>query len=274
MEHRQRWLTALIAIPLLLLVLLKGGHLSFVLLLLVINGLAQWEFLGLFQPESDGPRRLKSILLGSLLLISFCTAQRAAYLCNPTYPLFVLVWILFFLFLFYLISYGHIEDLARDLMVNTLGFLYVPFLLGHLIWLRYLPQGELWLVWLLAVIFAGDTAAFYCGKFLGKKKLYPQVSPGKTWAGAVGGIAVCLLVGWSVGNWLLAPRNGLGLVWLSLVLGLVGLLGDLFESMLKRQTQVKDTGQILPGHGGMLDRLDSVLFVAPAVVYVRLFFFG
>ncbi len=272
--HLYRWLTALIALPLLLLVLFKGGRAGFVLLLLIINGLAQWEFLGMFQPESDGVRRFKSIILGSLLLISFCTAQRAIYWCNPSGPLFVLVLIIFVLFLFYLISYGHIPDLSRDLMVNTLGLLYLPLLLGHFVWLRHLDQGEWWVLWLLMVIFAGDTAAFYSGQAWGKKKLYPQVSPGKTWVGAVGGIAACLLVGVWGGRWLFPKADVLGLAWLSLALALVGLLGDLFESMLKRQAQVKDASQLLPGHGGMLDRLDSLLFAAPAVVYARLFLLG
>jgi phosphatidate cytidylyltransferase len=272
--HARRWLTALIILPILVLALLKGGHFFFVLVLVVVNGLAQWEFLGMFQPQGDTLRRLKTIILGTLLLLSFCTAQRGVGLCNPTGPLFVLVALLFVLFLFYLFSYGHIPDLPQDLMINALGLLYLPLLLGHFLWLRYLPQGEWWVLWLLAVIMAGDTAAFYCGRTWGKTKLYAAVSPGKTWAGAWGGLAACLVVGLLLGKWLLAPVSLLGLSLLSLTLFLVGLLGDLFESMLKRQLQVKDASNLLPGHGGMLDRLDSLLFAAPAVVYARIFFFG
>ncbi len=274
MDHKLRWLTALIGIPLVLLVVLKGGHLGFVLFLLAINGVAHGEFLSMFQASRDKVRNFKSVVLGSLLLISFCTAQRAGNLCNPSYPVFALVFILFVLFLFHLVAYGHIENMTRDLMVNALGFLYVPFLLGHFIWLRYLPDGQFWVLWALAVIFAGDTAAFYCGRLWGKKKLYPEVSPGKTWAGAFGGLGGCLVVGVVLGARFLPLTTTRELVWLSLVLGVVGLLGDLFESMLKRQTRVKDTGQILPGHGGMLDRLDSVLFAIPALVYARLFITG
>ena len=195
-------------------------------------------------------------------------------MCNPSGPVLVLFLVLFALFLFYLITYGHIPDLSRDLMVNVLGLLYLPFLLGHFVWLRYLPQGEWWVLWLAAVIFAGDTAAFYTGRALGRRKLCPEVSPGKTWAGAVGGLLASLVVGVAVGRWFLPSMNFSGLAWLSLVLALVGLLGDLFESMLKRQARVKDAGQILPGHGGMLDRLDSLLFAAPVALYARLFLFG
>lgn len=268
--HLRRWITALVVLPLLLLILLKGGHLSFVLLLLVINGLGLWEFLTMFQPGSDAPRRLKAVILGSMLLISFCTASRG----GGSGTLFVLVFCLLALFLFYLFSYGHISHLGWDLAVNVLGLLYLPMLLGHFIWLRYLPEGEWWVLWLLSVIFAGDTAAFYCGRTWGKKKLYPQVSPGKTWTGALGGLTFSLAAGIGVGRWILPGVNSLGLGWLALVLGVLGLFGDLFESMLKRQVQVKDAGMVLPGHGGILDRLDSLLFAAPTVVYVRLFLFG
>lgn len=269
--HLSRWLTALVLLPVLVLVILKGGKVSFALALLLVSGLGQWEFLGMFQPQSDQPRRFKVIALGSLLLISFWTAQRAPYLCNPSGSLFILVWALFILLLFYLVSYGHIPELTWHLAVDALSLLYIPLLLGHLLWLRQLPQGEWWVLWLLAVMFAGDTAAFYSGQALGKKRLYPEVSPGKTWVGAFGGLAACLAAGLLAGKWWLPGIKPVSLGALALVLGLLGLLGDLFESMLKRQAQVKDASQILPGHGGMLDRLDSLLFAAPAVVYCRLF---
>ena len=118
--------------------------------------------------------------------------------------MFVLVWCLFVLFLFHLVSYGHIEQLTQDLAVNVLGLLYLPFLLGHLIWLRFLFQGEWWVLWFLLVILAGDTGGLLCGPDLGKNKLYPAVSPGKTWAGVWGGLAASLVVGVLVGKWLLA----------------------------------------------------------------------
>ncbi len=269
--HLRRWLTGIILVPLLLLVILKGGRLLFVVAVLLAGALGQWEFLGMFTPESDRLRRLKAIVLGSLLIISFCTAPRAPHWCNPSGPLFILVWCLFIMLLFYLVSYGHIPEPGRDLAVNALGLLYIPFLLGHMVWLRLLPDGPGWVVWLLAVVFSADTAAFYTGLSLGRKKLYPEVSPGKTWEGTIGGMAGAVIAGMVAGRWLLPEVKILSLASLALVLGLLGVLGDLFESMLKRQARVKDAGSLLPGHGGMLDRLDSLLFAAPAVIYARLF---
>ena len=266
--HLKRWLTALVLIPILILIILKGKRVGLVLAILVINGLAHWEFLGFFLQGVDPTRKFKVIILSSALVLSFCTVASHQ---GPAIPFVVLVGCVFALFLFYLMSYDHIQELAWDLAVNTLGLVYVPLLLGHFIWLRYLPQGEWWILWLLAVVCSGDTAAYYVGKTWGKKKFYPQVSPGKTWAGTFGGQVANVVVGVLVGRWLLPEEAILSLVLLSVFLGCIAFLGDLFESMLKRQARVKDSSSLLPGHGGMLDRLDSLLFTAPALVYARQF---
>ncbi len=268
--HQKRWLTALVLVPLVILVILKGGRLGVVLTLLGINGLAHLVFLGFFQQKAGLAKKVGLICLGSLLLLSFAmTAQPR----EKATPLLVLVACLFALFLFYLLNYGKTTELARDLAIDVLGLLYVPFLLGHFIWLRYLPRGEWWILWLIAVICSGDTAAYYSGKTWGKRKFYPQVSPGKTWAGTLGGLGANLVVGLLVGLWLLPEENTLSLGLLAMILGCLGLIGDLFESMHKRQAQVKDASSLLPGHGGVLDRLDRLLFSAAALVYARLFLF-
>lgn len=269
--HLRRWLTGLILGPLLLLIILKGSRPLFVLTVLGVAALGQWEFLQMSLPDTRPFRRLLAMAAGGLLVASFSLAPQAPPWGTPSGPMFILVWSLFALMLFHLAGYGRIPELSRDLAVNALGLLYVPLLLGHLVWLRFLPQGEWWVIWLLAVIFTADTAAFYTGLSLGRKKLYPEVSPGKTWEGTIGGLAAAVLAGLAVGRWLLPEMKMLHLAALALVLGILGVLGDLFESMLKRQARVKDASHLLPGHGGMLDRLDSLLFAAPAVVYARLF---
>ncbi len=151
----------------------------------------------------------------------------------------------------------------------TLTAGYTGFLLGYLISVRKLgdPEG-IRLIFLLAlVVWAGDSAAYYVGSRWGKHKLAPRVSPKKTWEGAVANVAGGLL-GAAVARWTFFP----GLAWphvaaLGCLLSMVGQLGDAFESVLKRGAGVKDSGTILPGHGGFLDRVDSIVFNGPVLFY-------
>jgi phosphatidate cytidylyltransferase len=131
----------------------------------------------------------------------------------------------------------------------------------------YLPRGSWWLLTALLGVWGFDTAAFFSGRYLGRHKLAPHISPGKTWEGVAGGLVLAVLAT------LLCTVLPLGIPWyLAIVMGLLvgaaAALGDLAESLIKRQFHVKDSGQIMPGHGGMLDRIDSLLF---AVIVVFLF---
>ncbi len=130
-----------------------------------------------------------------------------------------------------------------------------------LISIRQIPHGAHWVMWVLLICWAADIGAYFSGKAFGRRKLAPSVSPGKTWEGAVGGALLAVLV---CGG-LLAYAGFLEPVWLVLIVALVAvsIVGDLFESVLKRHSQVKDSGSLLPGHGGMLDRIDSILAAAP-----------
>jgi phosphatidate cytidylyltransferase len=166
--------------------------------------------------------------------------------------------------LVYLFRIKDIRASAGDVALLFLGLLYVPFLLSHLGLLRMMPHGTQWIFLLLVIVMAGDTGAYYVGSTIGKRKLYPVVSPNKSIEGSLGG-----LIGSMVGAFIAKATFFSGLsvfdcIAASLLLGALGQLGDLFESMLKRSFGVKDSGKIFPGHGGMLDRLDSILFAAPA----------
>lgn len=262
--HLKRWLTSLIALPILLYVLLRGGAFSFMLLLALVSSAAHWEFLMMCGLGRSTLEKTLGLALGLLLLLSFSSGR-------PYLPGFFLVLGMLALFGYYLVKYETFPNLLPELALSCLGLLYVPFLLGHFFWLWQLPQGRFWLLWFLLVIFAGDTGAYYCGRWFGKKKLYPQVSPGKTVAGAVGGLAASLSVGLGVGLWLHLPTGPGVLLGLALLAAVVGQLGDLFESMLKRRAQVKDSSGLLPGHGGFLDRLDSLSFTGAVLFYARLF---
>ena len=134
------------------------------------------------------------------------------------------------------------------------------------LWGWQVERGALWVLWLLAMLWLGDSGAYFVGRAIGRRKLAPTLSPAKTVEGAVANLALCLLVGWQGGVAL-----GLPLGWAiagGLGVGILGQLGDLFESALKRAVGVKDFGGILPGHGGVLDRFDSFLFSAPWVWWI------
>ena len=145
------------------------------------------------------------------------------------------------------------------------GILYIGWLLSYFVALRGLDGGRNWVFLALATNFASDTAAFFTGRALGKHHLAPNISPGKTWEGAIAGILGAIIV--SLLFTLLLPIS----YWQAIVLGLLvsvfGQLGDLVESLFKRNIGVKDSGRLLPGHGGALDRIDSVVFAGMVVYY-------
>jgi phosphatidate cytidylyltransferase len=150
--------------------------------------------------------------------------------------------------------------------------LYVGWLLGYLIALRGLDDGRSWVFFAILATFGSDSAAYFIGRLFGKQKLAPTISPKKTWEGAVGGlagaVAVSLLFLLPTPLKLTAYLNWWQLIIVGLFISVFGQLGDLVESLFKRNTGVKDSGNIFPGHGGMLDRMDSIVFAAVVVYYV------
>jgi phosphatidate cytidylyltransferase len=145
------------------------------------------------------------------------------------------------------------------------GILYVGWLLSHLVALRGLDDGRNWVFLALFATFGSDTAAYFTGRALGRHKLAPSISPGKTWEGAIAGILGAIIV--SLLFTMLLPLGYGQAIVLGLLVSLFGQLGDLVESLLKRNMGVKDSGSLLPGHGGALDRMDSVIFAGVVVYY-------
>lgn len=153
---------------------------------------------------------------------------------------------------------------------TVLGAAWVGFGLGHLLLLRDIPRHpQLAAFTVLIAVWAADTVAYFVGRMIGRHKLAPTLSPGKTWEGFVAGSAAAIFVTFVA---LYQDKDHFLLVWQAILLGLVIALaaaaGDLFESALKRDLQVKDTGRLLAGHGGVLDRIDSLLFALPAAYYL------
>jgi phosphatidate cytidylyltransferase len=176
--------------------------------------------------------------------------------------------------LYFLFSVKEIKTSATEFALVASGLLYVPLLLGHLVLARELLHGIQWIFLLLVLVMSGDTGAYYVGSSLGRTKLYPLVSPNKSIEGAAGGLAGSL-VGAFIARLTFFPELAVtDCLLTALLIGPLGQMGDLFESLLKRSFGVKDSGSIIPGHGGMLDRLDSILFAAPALYYYARYLFA
>lgn len=168
-------------------------------------------------------------------------------------------------------SYPRIER-PFDLCLRLLfGLIYCGFLAGHIMLILALDQGPHWLIALTVITTCSDSGAYFVGKSIGKHKLCPHISPGKTIEGFLGGIVSAALGGVIIGLILFPEMNLLTIALWAIPLSILGVLGDLSESIIKRATNTKDSGSILPGHGGILDRIDSLLFCGPAFYYILLF---
>ncbi|HHX13590.1 MAG TPA: phosphatidate cytidylyltransferase [Clostridiales bacterium] len=184
--------------------------------------------------------------------------------------------VLFWLFLFTVCSFLYIFRLERrqpiDGLVTLAGLIYVGFFSYHLVLLdRLVPAGMVWLV--LTGAFGTDIFAYFIGTAIGRHQLVPSISPKKTVEGAIGGVLGSVLLS-GIAGWLLFPHHWHHGLLIGLLSGIVSQLGDLSASVLKRHLGIKDFGQLIPGHGGILDRFDSIFFTAPVVYYYALLVFG
>jgi len=208
---------------------------------------------------------------------------------RPFSPAFALPFSIFLLFPFYLhrqdlipllffallllltlsTLYGdHAPSHSLEAIKNTLfGILYISFCLGHMILIRALDNSGLFVFFILATTWCGDTFAYYIGTLAGRRPLAPIISPNKTVEGALGGLAGSLVAGLLMRQFLISSLTIFDCVTASLVCGVFGQLGDLAESMIKRGLGAKNSGIVIPGHGGLLDRIDGVLFSGPAFYF-------
>jgi phosphatidate cytidylyltransferase len=168
------------------------------------------------------------------------------------------------LFIAWFASSRDVETALADISGTLFGVMYVAGLSGYFLLIREFEMGHAWILFLFVIVWLGDIGAYYGGRSLGKTKLAPSVSPNKTVEGAVSGL-LGSLVGASLMQIFLLPEVSLVVCLIvALVCGIIGQFGDLAESLLKRNTGVKDSGSLIPGHGGVLDRIDSLLFAGPA----------
>jgi phosphatidate cytidylyltransferase len=228
---------------------------------LTLAAVAQWELYRMFRRVGIDAPAGPGLVLGALVVLAFAFGGPS----RPwLVPLALSVAVAVGLTLGLRRRAGSERDWPAVALV-LLGVCYCAWLLGHAIWLRALAGGAGLTYLLVGVTWCGETAAYFVGRTWGRHRLAPRISPSKTVEGAVAQLAasvgVALLGGRLVG---LAVIHGVGI---GLLLGVVGQVGDLAESFLKRSAQTKDTGGLVPGHGGLLDRLDSLLFNVPALYY-------
>jgi phosphatidate cytidylyltransferase len=225
---------------------------------------AQYEFYRLYDRNGSTAIFL-ALILGFLLLCRF-------YFVFPLSFELLVSAILMILLIFQLFFFRNIQSSLPDSSALFISIFYPAGFLGYLIALRLLPDGVGLILFLLFVVWGGDAGAYYAGRSIGGKKLYPAVSPNKTVSGAIGGLLTSVLGG-AIAKLLFSPSP---FTWnetilLSLLLGGMGQLGDLSESLFKRSAGVKDSSAFVPAHGGILDKLDGVAFSAP-LLYYYLFF--
>lgn len=267
----QRIIVAVIAIPgILYLCYLGGRYLQALVVFVTAVGAIEYlkSTLSLSVTSEQGKDRLGSLLFP--LTISWFAAVGIAvtHLEWGAAPAM-------YLFLCYFILLGLVvsvrSEAPADLFMLTVslcwGVFYVSMLYPFLFHIRALQIAEpfYWVVTLLATLWIGDTAAMWVGQKFGQRKLAPAVSPNKTVEGFVGGLVGAVIVGLIAGFWLFKGTSPAIVAFGALVISIVGQLGDLVESMWKRTVGIKDSSSLIPGHGGMLDRFDSLAFAAPAL---------
>lgn len=288
MELLKRVLTAVVLIPIVLLIVLRAPVPVLAFVAGVVALLAIRELLKLSEAYGIRPLRLPTYIFCGLffLLIAvhpgatdlLATAGFAYFgLCAATLAAFI--------FLSIAMSRNEIPTGFPAAMVSAFAFVYIALPLASLVQLREQWRGAFLLLYLLFLVWAGDIFAYFIGKPLGRHRMSPRVSPHKTWEGAAASVIASVGVGILMFHYappishallqahlidlqdgiFTEPRSLLPIIVLSIVLNIASQLGDLVESLIKRGASVKDSGAILPGHGGMLDRIDALLFAAPVL---------
>lgn len=233
--------------------------LGFGSLCLLVAVLGLREYTNMTMPGRPGAERLGVILVGSGLY--------SALFFRPDLAMLWLLASMLAVALLILVRAVDVPAAGARLFAAEFGVLYVGGLVAALP-LIHRSGGPAWVALAIAMTFANDTGAYFAGRAFGRHKLAPALSPGKTIEGAVGGLAAALTVTF-VAGWTFMPYLSLGeRLGIGLVASLVGPAGDLIESLIKRSAGVKDSGHVIPGHGGILDRVDALLFVG-AYVYIH-----
>lgn len=254
----KRALTTVVGVPLFVWLVIGAPRWVFVLLVVASSALAAWELMRMFERAGRPGYARFAVVGAAAVTASFATpgflAFSFALTLVVTLTLSAPVW---------LDSVPAVEPMA----ITLLAIVYVGWLLGHGLLLVTLPDGAHLVLFLVGTTWAGESAAYIVGSALGRHPLAPGISPRKTVEGAVGQLVVSIAAAAGLGAWLVPQWSTSTAILAGGLLGIAGQIGDLVESAIKRSLGAKDTGGLIPGHGGVLDRLDGLLFNAPALFY-------
>lgn len=267
-EAVRRIAAAILFAPLFYLVVRYLPPAAFLGLVSTVGLLAVGEFFRLLTPKEQWPISIS--IGGAATFALFCSAQWPGLIPDRL----VLVLTILLAAGLPLVSPLGLRDAVMQSALLIMGTLYIGLTLSCLLLTRALPDGEFLVFFVVVVTWAGDTGAYILGKTMGRRPLAPVISPKKTVEGFLGGIILALVVAVVSRLWFLPSVTLMDAAVLAILLTAAGLLGDLAESAVKRSVNQKDSGSLIPGHGGMLDRLDSLLFTAPCFYYYVTFVKG
>ncbi|MCK5437114.1 MAG: phosphatidate cytidylyltransferase [Desulfobulbaceae bacterium] len=256
-----RIITGVTAVISWLSLLFYGSFYLFWFIICVIGGIGLYEYFKMIFVDRQAGFRPFGVFIGLVpILASFYGSPEAL-----AAGLFVSLLLMFgFVMVRYSAMTNHFEVMAG----MGFGVFYIGFCAAHLPLIMAMPHGVYWLLILTAVTAASDSGAYYAGTFFGRTKLCPVVSPKKTLEGFAGGLVAAVIAVYVISTFFPWDVDKLKMTGLAVPLCCLGVFGDLAESMIKRSTGIKDSGTILPGHGGVLDRVDSILLTCPALFYL------
>jgi phosphatidate cytidylyltransferase len=275
---RERFITSLWFVPLFIVVTGFGGEPGFTALVTIFGVLGALEFYRMVSKAKVPPLTVFGLVWVALFIISrssgLVSLMGTHFNTDLLLPLLLTSAIIIPLLI--LLGSREKNGVLNRWVWTLAGILYLGFLLGHLTALRGLPDGRPWVYFALFTTWVSDTAAYFIGRKFGKHKLAPDISPGKTWEGAIGGLAGAALTSimFFTPTIIQLPASYRELIPLSLLVSALGQAGDLIESLMKRNMAVKDSGILLTGHGGILDRIDSLIFAGAVVYYFAMSFNG
>jgi len=254
--HLKRVIVAAVLLPAIYFYIMYLPSWSFLFLLIIVSFIAMTEFYSMY--HIGGILRYACLLFGVLIL-------GVSYISKDLLPDVIILSVMVIICIRLLVKRNPISSL-HDISSPVLGLLYIP---GFFVFQTQIREfGPQWIIFLYASVWVSDTMAYYLGTGIGKRRLYREVSPNKTVAGAVGSLIGGVIAALLLRATLTPLLTTSSAIFIGMIIGTLSILGDLVESMFKRDAGVKDSGIIIPGHGGILDKIDGILFAGPMLYWI------